>query len=533
MRGSKWVLTALMLVAGLAPGLRGQEWGFEQARHLLARAGFGGPPEEVERLVELGRRRAVDALLEADGMAVTEACPVFEVESLGRPPRRELMGLGEDERRKKVQALRRRDRAQSLRFRNWWIERMINTEAPLTEKMTLFWHGHFTSSMRDVRNSYNMVMQNDLLREHALGNFGKLLHAVSKDPAMLRYLDNNRNRKGKPNENFAREVMELFTLGLGNYTERDIKEAARAFTGWTFRGDEFVFLRRRHDDGVKVILGRKGNFDGDDVLDILLEQEAAYRHIASRLIAWFVGPEAPAGMVDDYAGKLKRSGWEIKPVLRDLFNDPRFYAPEVMGSRILSPVEYLVGICRRLGTHPPGGFLAAGADMLGQSLLAPPNVKGWEGGEAWITTSTLIARGNLAGYLVEGFDPRRITRDFAGPAVQDEEGRMMDRKARMAGARKALRAMFRGSGDRKALRWRPDVGIRRLPEVRNVASAVELVDRLCRRLLLVPVTAEARRSLITFIEEESRDGDGFRLPSEPKLKRLARLILSLPEAQIG
>ncbi len=573
------VAALLLLAAAVAvTPLRAAEAPFDRtaAEHLLNRAGFGGTPAEIDALAALGRAGAVARIVGPGPADQLAALPTFDAEPVPRPTRRELQEMSEEDRKKARNEVQRKDREQLEQYRSWWVERMVKTPHPLEEKMVLFWHGYFTTSVRDLKGrTWLMIQQNRLFRRHALGNFRTLLHEASRDPAMLLYLDNNLNRKGNPNENFAREVMELFTLGLGNYTEKDIKEAARAFTGWTLREAEFVFARRQHDEGPKTVLGKTGNFDGDQVLDLLLEQPAAPRHLATRLLDFFVGPDVPPALVDRTAALLRKHDWELRPVLTALFADPDFYRPEVVGNRIVGPVEFVVGISRRIGEAPPGQFLASSATLLGQSLFDPPNVKGWEGNEAWITTSTFLHRGNVARYLVEGIDPRRIRQDFLNdPVPTDGEGGMMEPPAGRrpgAGGRRPGQGKGQGQGPGQApgqgqgqgegqgqakpgagrapqlgvgnlfggmrgIRWAPTGRLRDLPEVQGARSAAELIDRLCDRFLAVPVTDEARASLLSFLEEEGGAGSGdkaYRTPAEARLKRLVHLILSLPEAQLG
>lgn len=513
------IVTALA-AASAAQTTRGTTLTPAEAEHLLNRAGFGGTPQEIAALTQLDRRAA--ALLLVDGPEgwdpEIELAP-FDADLTERPARSEFMGKSEDERRKVRRDYRRKDRRQYEQLRAWWCDRMLATRHPLVEKMVLFWHNHFTSSFRDVRNSYHMALQNELFRDEALGNFGDLLHAVSRDPAMLEYLDNRSNRKRKPNENFAREVMELFTVGVGNYTEKDIKEAARAFTGWTFRGNEFVLARRQHDFGKKTFLGKTGRFNGDDILDILLEQPATARLIATKLIRYFVGPNAPKAMAARYATLLRASKYEIRPVLLKLFQDPDFYREEVRCSRIMGPIELLVSNARRLGVKPPGALIANTGALLGQTLLAPPNVKGWDGGIAWISTSTFLMRGNLASYLVTGVTPQRIRRDFGGG-----DGGMSREMMQMQ-----RRSLPRLQG---RTRWNPDVRIKDLVAGKTTPEAI--VDTLADRLLAVPITEEARKSVTAYCHTVgTRVSDDFRVPTEYQLKRIARILLSLPEAQLN
>jgi uncharacterized protein (DUF1800 family) len=495
-----------------------RRFGPPEAEHLLNRAGFGGTPEEVARLVAMGPVAAVDEMINASGLGSDSGLPAFVTETFLRRDPQQMRTLTEEERKKAVQESRRKDQAQLLRFRNWWIDRMVNTTAPLEEKMTLFWAGHFTSSQRDVKNSVHMIQQNQMLREHSLGSFRLMLHEVARDPAMLEYLDNNRNRKGSPNENFAREVMELFTLGVGNYTEEDIREAARAFTGWTFQGDRFVLNRRQHDFGSKTVLGRKGEWDGDDVLDILLEQPAAPKFVASRLLGFFVTPDPPQKMVARYAALLRKHEWNLKPVMRALFLDPEFYSEEYACSRILGPVEFAVSIARKLpaGKKPPAYLIAIGCDQLGQSLLAPPNVKGWEGGEAWITTATLLDRGNLALAMVDGITPETM-------------------RGRFAGGGRAAMAAIAAAGERPRT-WRPKMDLGGFLAERKASTPEEVVRVLCDHLLSVPVSDEARASLEKFLSDDLAEGEEFSVEgilAGRRLVRLAHLILSLPEAQLA
>jgi len=512
----------------VAPANRAVRFSSLEAEHLINRAGFGGRPEEIEALVNAGLPAAVKIVLEGRP-ASTSNTRTF----VASPRNREaLKGLTDDERRAAINRIRREDRKQHDEFRAYWITEMATSDHPLQEKMALFWHGYFTSSQRDVRNSAHMIQQIELFREEGLGNYRDLVHAVAKDPAMLAYLDNDQNRKGRPNENFARELLELFTLGVGNYTEQDIKEAARAFTGWTHRDGEYVLVRRLHDGGKKHVLGHTGNFGGEEVIDIALSQPAAPRFLARRLLGYLVGPGLTDEMIEDYAGLLREHDWELRPVLTALFSDPRFYDGEIIGSRILGPVEYLVAICRRLGDAPPGAFLAQAADGLGQSLLNPPDVKGWDGGEAWITTSSFLLRANVAAYLIEGFDASRIRKDFS-PEPMNPDSEMTMEGAGEDGSAVVLAAARRRLPIPAGVRWTPSERIRWLLTEEQTRSPEGVVDALCDRFLGVPVTPEARASLLTLMKEYQDEDGAFTLPSEAWLGRLVHIVLSLPEAHLG
>ena len=376
--------------------------GYDDARHLLARTGFGPTDAEVRAYAGLSREAAVTQLLKDTRITAMSAPPASAVDTTPlRPPRGET--APEAERKAFVQQQTR----EGLELRAWWLQEMLVTPSPLTERMTLFWHNHFVSGQPKVRISRLMYRQNVTLRTNALGNFGTLLHAIAKDPAMVVYLDSAQNRKGAPNENFAREVMELFTLGEGHYAEQDIKEAARAFTGWSIDREtgQFVFRRFLHDDDVKTVFGKSGRFDGDAVLDLLLARPETAEYVTARLWREFVSPEPDAAEVRRIATRFRESNYEIKAALRELLLSPAFYALENRGVLVKSPAEFVVGTLRALELRPeqtlPFAIAAAG---MGQNLMSPPNVKGWPGGETWINTSTLLARKQFVDRLTRADD---------------------------------------------------------------------------------------------------------------------------------
>src|SRR5262249_34183614 len=300
---------------------------------------------------------------------------------------------------------------EGLELRGWWVREMLVTPSPLTERMTLFWHNHFVSAQPKVRVSHLMYRQNATLRAYALGNFGAFLHAIAKDPAMVVYLDSRPNRGGAPNENFAREVMELFTLGEGHYTEADVKEAARAFTGWSLDRETgaFMFRPRLHDDGIKTVLGHSGRLDGDAVLDILLARPETAEFVVAKLWREFISPDPDPAEVARIARRFRASNYEIKVALSALLTSDAFYASANRGVLVKSPIELVVGTLRQLELAPDGAvpFAVAAAGM-GQNLFSPPNVKGWPGGEAWINTTTLLARKQFLD---------RVTRSEAGGSL--------------------------------------------------------------------------------------------------------------------
>ena len=337
----------------------------------------------------LTHRAAVDRLL-AGALTTTVTPPPAWIDERLVPPR-ELRAMSDEARRAELQKQVR----MGLELRGWWLREMVATPSPLTERMTLFWHNHFVSAQPKVRYTQLMYRQNVLLRKHALGRFDELLHAVAKDPAMLIYLDSATNRRGSPNENFAREVMELFTLGEGKYSEDDIKQAARAFTGWSIDLDsgDYMFRRPLHDGGEKTVFGRTGNFDGDAVLDILLAQPASAEFIVRKLWREFVSSQPDEARVKTIAAQFRAGGWNIAQPVRALLLQPEVIARDEDNALVKSPAELVVGLVRQSGgelTRPAAAAVALAG--MGQNLFSPPNVRGWPGADAWINTHTLLAR---------------------------------------------------------------------------------------------------------------------------------------------
>jgi uncharacterized protein (DUF1800 family) len=401
-----------LLFAGLAAiasadSLASAALSFEDARHLLNRAGFGATTSEIERFVGVSREQAARKLLDGARTTALTPPPAWTAETGPlRYPRR-----GENASDMERKLFQQEQVREGLELRGWWVSEMLATSSPLTERMTLFWHNHFVSSQQKVKLSLLMYRQNATLRANALGNFGDLLHAVARDPAMVIYLDSAQNRKGSPNENFAREVMELFTLGEGHYTEQDIKEAARAFTGWSIDRDSGRFMYRRfiHDDGVKTVLGKSGNFDGDDVLNLLLAQPATAEFVVRKLWREFVSPDPDEREVARIARRFRDARYDIKAALNGIFTADAFYAAENRASLVKPPIDLVVGTLHQFAMAPsePAPFAVAAAGM-GQNLFSPPNVKGWPGQETWINASTLLARKQFLERLFRGDEPSRM-----------------------------------------------------------------------------------------------------------------------------
>lgn len=383
-----------------------------EARHLAARAGFGLDRAGWEALRPLGRGEAVDRLLAG---RVTEAVtppPAWTAGprdpgyvNTGKLPAEERAAF--DERRK----------AEKQELKAWWAAELLATPSPLTERMVLFWHGHFTSGFNQVNQPDLMHRQNAMLRRLALGNFRDLLHAVARDPAMLVYLDGNQNKKGAPNENFARELLELFTLGEGNYTEQDVKEAARAFTGWGVEaaGGTFVQRPRLHDTDPKTVLGVTGDLDGDAVVELLLARPRTAVFVVEKLWRELVSPDPDPAEATRLAHDF-RQDWDIARLVRGLLTCDAFWAPANRGVLVKSPADLVVGTVRALGLRSDGDQTAKQLQRLDLELFNPPNVRGWPGGVSWINAHTLLQRRQVTGALVRGVRMDGQDSPFAGLA---------------------------------------------------------------------------------------------------------------------
>ena len=402
--------------------LAASDWSYARARHLLERAGFGATPDEIARVAAMTPQQAVDWLVDYEktdngALAPFDESGIWDPGMDPFPPSRAEAvrlarehgeGLGE-----KVLPAGAQRRLQPVvdkffyslmangietqRLGLWWANRMLTTKRPLEEKLTLFWHGHFATGENKVRDYRMMLQQNLMFRAHASGNFRDLLVGLLKDPAMLVFLDNGENIKTHPNENFGRELLELFTMGVGNYSERDVREAARAFTGWTNDVLVFKLNTQQHDSGVKTFLGRTGPLGGEEIIDIILAQPVIAEFVAAKLYRFFVREEIAEATKVALGRTFRVSGYQLKPLMKRILLSRDFFSEPSMATQIKSPVHLVVSTYRKLGlkelpTIPDFGRMTAG---LGQALYDPPNVAGWAGGRTWITPSTLLERGNL------------------------------------------------------------------------------------------------------------------------------------------
>ncbi len=363
-------------------------WTVERVGHLYRRAAFGATAAELEAGLKDGPEQTLNRLL-------TGGAGLQSFKSSTAPMARSIE-QGNDGRQLSA----------------WWLYRMLYTPHPLREKLTLFWHNHFATSDSKVKNTRFMHGQYELMYRHALGNFGTLLREMSKDPAMMVWLDTRASKKGNPNENYARELMELFSLGIGHYTEKDIREAARAFTGWEIKKGEPVFNEKEHDGGTKTVLGQSGAFNGEDVVRICLDQPATAPFIVRKLYRFLVSETVPPTpeLIEPLAARFRKSGYDFADLVRTVLSSNLFFSPAVYRSRVKSPVEFALGIVRGLEGHVGTTALARSLEELGQNVFFPPSVKGWDGGPAWLNGQTFLVRQNLAMAMTSGEDPRFGTR---------------------------------------------------------------------------------------------------------------------------
>ncbi|MFG0331604.1 MAG: DUF1800 family protein [Phycisphaerales bacterium] len=412
-----------MANASLRP-LRESEFGYWQASHLLTRAGFGGTPDQIRLLADWGLEKSVRHLVYFENAPSSPVTSDSFDDSIMAPPspeerlayRRALQAQDEatvERFRERRQEQQRQDRRQIREVQRWWLKRLIESPRPLEEKMTLFFHGHFATSYRKVENSYHLFLQNQTFRKHATGNFADLCFQIIRDPAMIAYLDNNNSHRRSPNENLARELMELFTLGEGvAYSERDIKEGARALTGYTYDYNSFIFREEWHDNEPKRILGKLGNFNGDDFVRIILGRPECSVFLCLKLYRFFVN-DLPNGadretrtLIESLAREMRSNKYDLAPTLETLFKSEAFYDEANVAARIKSPAQLAVQATRAMRLPIRDLNLVVEAlDLMGQNLFFPPSVKGWEGGRSWINTSTLYVRQNLLTHLLTGQMP--------------------------------------------------------------------------------------------------------------------------------
>ncbi len=368
---------------------------FEEARHLVARTGIGVEWETITRYQNLTRQQAIEHLLGNREMSLAKPP--------GMSPWSKMNSLRTDMRRKKM--VKRISRVEGKKLQQWWVKHLLDTRSPFLERMTLFWHNHFPSSIEKTAQASMLHRQNLNLRKNAFGNFGKMLHDISKDPAMLLYLDGYVSIKEEPNENFSRELLELFTLGIGHYTENDMREAARAFTGWGIDDQKgnFIVRAEAHDNGVKTFLGKRGNFKGEDIINILLQHPRTAETIAEKMWREFINISQPdPRYTRQWAQIFRASHYDIPALIKAVLNSEPFWNKANRGALIKSPIELTIGTLRSLPYSPAHIDLAHSLNIMGQAVFAHPSVKGWAGGKTWISTQSLLRRNSMMTNLTKG-----------------------------------------------------------------------------------------------------------------------------------
>ncbi len=485
-------------------------WNYQRAAHLLNRAGFGGPPADIQKLADLGPEGAVAWLVDYERIPDPTTDPVWALPDPDgiRSYQEAIKNATPDERRQLQQEQNRQVAERMLELRWWWLNRMAKGPRPFQEKMVLFWHGHFATSVEKVREPYFMWRQNELFRRLATGNWLQLLTLAGQDPAMLVWLDQAQSRKEHPNENYAREVMELFSLGEGHYTEKDVTEGARCLTGWSLDriNEKFIYRPFFHDDGSKTFLGRTGYLYGEDAMAQIVAQPQAARFITAKLWTYFAGQPPSDSLNDALAAVLRQNGDNFKPFMRVLFSSEEFYANDVVRNQVKSPVQWLVGTARMLECElPPVQVCWAITRSLGQDLFAPPNVKGWDGGISWITTNTLLARYNYAATLVQGTYQPLTAADFArrpgGPGGQKIERQLQ--RVHVAG-----------------------VDVDKLVSASARANKELLVASLENRLLQTSLKDDQRKALGDFLDTRPELADA-------DIETAIRLVMATPEYQVA
>jgi hypothetical protein len=564
------------------------DWNYDFAAHLLERAGFGGSPEEIDTLARLTPSEAVRRLVYFQN--IPNNLPPFDESGIHDPglePFPESRPAVTKMAKEKGEALGIKVKAggdrplqpivneffywlrasvlETQRVGYWWANRMVATHHPLEEKMALFWHGHFAVNEAKVRDYRKTLGQLELFRKYGTGSFRDLLIAVAQDPAMLSFLDAGVNVKGAPNENFAREIMELFTMGVGNYSEKDIREGARAFTGWNYVDLKFVVNKEQHDDGSKTFLGQTGNFDGVDVINIILKQPVTSRFIAGKIYRYFVRQEIAPETQDKLGTVLRNNDYKTASLLETIFLSRDFYSPASVGTQIKSPVQLAISTFKKLGlTEVPGvpDFNIA-TGTLGQRLFAPPTVAGWSEGRSWITPGLLLERGNFIRDVLFP-DINFVPPDRANPAP---DVRIVANKIRagmdISTATVPERGSEGGLAESNMLADRDEdfntrygsfrgwqMAIERVKPIPRQTAQVrltkavvdarlknttEVVDYFVRRFMRVSPADDKRKAMIAFLNKElgTSDIEVAKTYMEDSLRLFLHLLLSEPEYQLS
>ena len=608
--GSRWLLglgaigIAALLLAGkvgaqqsgfsswqndLSP-ISNTDWNYDTAAHLLERAGFGGTPDEIRALAIMSPEEAVRSLVYFDSTenAHLQAFdhsgihdPGLEPFPPSRPATTELAkrtgeALGikvkQDGNRRLQPVVNkffywlRASVLETNRVAYWWADRMVATNTPLQEKMALFWHGHFAINESKVRDYRKLLVELELFQEMGTGSFRDLMVAVAQDPAMLSFLDAGVNVKGASNENFAREIMELFTMGVGNYSETDIREAARAFTGWNYVDLEFVINTEQHDADTKTFLGHTGDFDGVDIIDIIMEQPVTAEYIAGKIYRYYVRDELGKDLQTELGNVFREADYEVAALLKKIFLSKDFYNAESVGVHIKSPVELAVSTYRKLGlNYVPGVPDFNGATgALGQTLFRPPTVAGWAGGRSWITPGLLLERGNFARDVLfpdinfipsdrrngsreiqsvarrirEGLDITSATQPSSVSEGQiiAESNMLADRDEDFNTRYGSFRGWQMAIERVKPIpRHTARLNLSQMVETQDLQTSNEVVDYFIARFMRVAPGEDSRRMLVSFLDRELGTSSISEAQTymEDGLRMTLHLLMSQPEYQLN
>ncbi|RYG38036.1 MAG: DUF1800 domain-containing protein [Burkholderiales bacterium] len=593
------IMAAIMMVAAPASGqsappsdkwrgdlgpIAASDWNKERAAHLLARAGFGGTPEDVARLAAMPPTEAVKSLVYFKPEMSLKPFEHSGIHDPGLEPFPESRPAATDRAKETGESMGVKSkpggnrplqpatnkffywlRASALetnRVSYWWANRMLASKAPLQEKMALFWHGHFANNEDKVRDYRKLLNQLELFQTKGTGNFRDLTVAVAQDPAMLSFLDAGKNIRGAPNENFAREIMELFTMGVGNYGEKDVREAARAFTGWNFTDTRFVVNADQHDAGTKTFLGRTGSFDGVQVIDIIMDQKVTGEFVGGKLYRFLVREDLDTKLQAKLGDVLRQNKYEIAPFLETLFLSKDFYSQASVGSQIKGPVELAISTYKRMGLKEVPGVpdFNAATGALGQRLFAPPTVAGWAQGRSWITPGLLLERGNFARDVLfpdinfippdrynfagdirqvsqrirDGADITTATSQAEGVTVA-ESNMAADRNEDFNTRYASYRGWQMAIEKVKAIpRDTARLDLSAMVRANKLTTTAQVVDYFLARFMSVQPAADARTRLIAFLDKDLGTSDIDRADTymEDSLRMLAHLVMSLPEYQL-
>jgi hypothetical protein len=565
------------------------DWNYDLAAHLLERAGFSGTPEEISALAKLTPAEAVRRLVHFQNIDNSQLLPFDHsgVHDPGLEPFPPSRPAVTDLAKAKGEALGikvkpagnrrlqpvvnkffywlRASVLETNRVGYWWANRMVRTNHPLQEKMALFWHGHYAVNEAKVRDYRKLLKELEIFQAQGTGNFRDLMIAVARDPAMLTFLDAGVNVKGAPNENFAREIMELFTMGVGNYTEKDIREAARAFTGWNYVDIDFVVNAAQHDSGQKTFLGRTGNFDGVDIIKIIMDQPVTAKFIAGKIYRFFVREDLSPELQEKLGAILRNANYEIAPLLDTIFLSKDFYSPASVGTQIKGPVQLAVSTYRKLGLPDVPGVpdFNSATNALGQLLFRPPTVAGWAQGRSWVTPGLLLERGNFARDIlfpdVNFIPPDRYNGSEEIRSVADRVRQGLDMTAATTPSRAGEGAIIAESnmaadrdeefntrygsfrGWQMAIekvkpipRHAARIDLTKMVLDAKLKNTTEVVDYFIHRFMRVVPGDDAHRMLVQFLDGElgTPNISVAQTYMEDSLRLVLHLIMSQPEYQL-